>query len=776
MKCTRVVSCAVVVVVIVGVAFVGCSKSPPYAGDAMEQTASAPPPPPPPPPSLSVMPVEAPIAMKEKKGAAKADSARGGGPAGLALESEESRPEEAAAEEVNVPKAATRSWFPETFLFAPRVITDDNGVANVDVLVPDRLTTWRVLALAHSRNGAQSGAVTTLIGNLPVSIDVVVPPFLLVGDRVSLPVQVVNSTDAAVSRALTTTIEGGRLSGLPGTVRVDARGSTTSMASLDTPRPGEVVVVANVGSDDSVRRTIPVRSGGRLARVEHSGTLAAARSFGLPLEAGVLPGTVHATLTVFPGALGILRAELQSAPDRSSLDDDGYLLSLTGHARALGIKLGAPVDEKVLVRLTRLATQRAARRSISPELMAAMRLAPGALAHNSTTLLSRNGEHLAAFVARNQRPDGTFAGADGWPLQQLIVATADGLAAVRAGGQTEAGQRRAAAATVRARGAFERFAKQVDDPYTAAVVVASGAVQGEQLTSLCTLVQSALEKRDDGSQVLPAPIGVVRADGSAPTDVEATAWAILALRDFAPAAKVLPDLGASVLQAYRAGRGFGDGATNVVALDAVMLLFSAPLPQKVAVSLRINDKVVGSDALEGARLQEVLTLDADLDDAAGRGALAVTVTADPPVPGLSYVLAVRSAVPWPKAPADAGLNLTVSVSDLRVGATSDVVLRAVAPGGGALRLTQGLPAGVDAVRASLQRLVDDHTIESFDVVGGVVTMDAPARNQGELFTARFQIVPTLAGALHTQVASAELQGQPATAVYFPPMVWSISGG
>lgn len=770
MKRAHVVSC--VVVVVVGAAFVGCSKSSPYTGDAMEQTASAPPPP---PPSPSVMPVEAPRAMMEKKSAAKADSGRGGGSVTLSVtDSEESAPDDAPGAEVDVPKAATRSWFPETFLFAPRVITDDNGAANVDVLVPDRLTTWRVLALAHSRNGAQSGAVTTLIGNLPVSIDVVVPPFLLVGDRVSLPVQVVNSTDAAVSRALTTTIEGGRLSGLPGTVRVDARGSTTSMASLETPRPGEVVVVANVGSDDSVRRTIPVRSGGRPARVEHSGTLAAPRSFGLPLEAGVLPGTVHATLTVFPGALGILRAELQSAPDRSSLDDDGYLLSLTGHARALGIKLGAPVDEKVLVRLTRLATQRAARRSVSPELMAAMRLAPGALAHDSTTLLSRNGEHLAAFVARSQRPDGTFAGADGWPLQRLIVATADGLAAVRAGGQTEAGQRRAAAATVRARGAFERFAKQIDDPYTAAVVVASGAVQGEQKTSLCTLVQSALEKRGDGSQVLPAPIGVVRADGSAPTDVEATAWAILALQDFAPAAKVLPDLGASVLQAYRAGRGFGDGATNVVALDAVMLLFSAPLPQKVAVSLRVNDKVVGSDALEGARLQEVLTLDADLDDAAG-GALAVTVTADPPVPGLSYVLAVRSAVPWPKAPADAGLNVTVSVSDLRVGATSDVVLRAVAPGGAALRVTWGVPAGVDVVRASLQRLVDDRIIHSFDVVDGVVTLNVPARNQGELFTARIQIVPTLAGALHTQVASVQLMGRPDTAVYLPPTVWTISG-
>ena len=34
------------------------------------------------------------------------------------------------------------------------------GAAVVPVRVPDRLTTWRVLALAHSRTGAQAGAVT----------------------------------------------------------------------------------------------------------------------------------------------------------------------------------------------------------------------------------------------------------------------------------------------------------------------------------------------------------------------------------------------------------------------------------------------------------------------------------------------------------------------------------------------------------------------------------------------------------------------------------------
>ena len=70
------------------------------------------------------------------------------------------------------------------------------------VKVPDRLTTWRVLALAHSRQGGQAGAVTSFLGTLPTYVDPVVPAFLLAGDEVRLPVQVVNTTDAEVASPL----------------------------------------------------------------------------------------------------------------------------------------------------------------------------------------------------------------------------------------------------------------------------------------------------------------------------------------------------------------------------------------------------------------------------------------------------------------------------------------------------------------------------------------------------------------------------------------------
>src|SRR6185436_16620228 len=104
--------------------------------------------------------------------------------------------------EIEEPAAPTRAWFPETFLFAPLVVTNSDGVATHQVRVPDRLTSWRVLALAHSRAGAQAGAETTFRGTLPTYVDPVVPAFLMTGDEVSLPIQIVNTTDEAVTGTL----------------------------------------------------------------------------------------------------------------------------------------------------------------------------------------------------------------------------------------------------------------------------------------------------------------------------------------------------------------------------------------------------------------------------------------------------------------------------------------------------------------------------------------------------------------------------------------------
>jgi hypothetical protein len=246
----------------------------------------------------------------------------------------------------------------------------------------------------------------------------------------------------------------------------------------------------------------------------------------------------------------------------------------------------------------------------------------------------------------------------------------------------------------------------------------------------------------------------------------------LALKDHAASSALLPDLGAFVLSAYRPGVGFGDGQTSRVALEAVALIFNAPLPQKVVVSLSVDGKTVGSDALEGERLHDVMTLSAAIAPVSGKP-LSLVIEADPPVPGLSYLVALDYAVPFPE-PSEQGLSLDVTLPTLKVGETAELLVRATAPAGSSLVIQHGLPAGVDAVKPSLEALVQSGALISFEIKEGMVELVAPARRQGELFEARYKVVPTLAGTLHPRVASAALLGQPSSRVHFPPKAWTIA--
>jgi len=676
----------------------------------------------------------------------------------------------------------TRAWFPETFLFAPRLLTDADGNGSLEVRVPDRLTTWRVLALAHSRQGAQAGAVTTFPSQLPVSVDVVTPPFLVAGDRIALPVQLANMTDSTQRRTLTMRATGARLEGSTSSQSIPAQGTTSTTMWLQTAAPGTVAIEAGIG-DDAMVKSVEVLATGQPRQVEASGTLAAPRTVSLSTadaQGKPIAGSGKLAVRVFPGALAVLRSELGAAAARGSLQDDGYLMTLSAMLPSLSARLGSPVDDKELLRLRRLAAQRLARYALSPSLSSATSLAGGAVAHTPDSLLGRTGEHLVAFLAREQRPDGTWGGGSGVSVQQLLVTTADGLLALQAAAGTGASDveraestRRATAATIRARGAMERMLPQANDAYTAAAVVMAGAVDDASKRALQDQILKALVSGGDGTKFLHADDGVVRADGQVPDAVEATARAVLALKDFPAASTVLPDLGASVLSSYRPGRGFGDGATNRVALLAVAEVFKDPLPQQVTVTVRAKtgdtDVVIGSETLQGARLHEVLSLSGLLPTLGD--AVQVTLSSDPPLPGLSHVTSLSWSVPFAPPSAEAGLSLERELPrSLRVGTPADLLLRAVAPGGLPVTVVLGLPAGVDVVTRSLEALEEQGTIDSFTVVEGTVTLQAPARAQGELFVAKLVVVPTLAGAVRERLASVSAGG---SEVFVPPLVWRI---
>jgi hypothetical protein len=665
------------------------------------------------------------------------------------------------------PEAVTRAWFPETFLFEPLVVTDDKGEATVPVHVPDRLTTWRVLALAHSRTGAQGGATTSFLGTLPSYVDPVVPPFLIAGDTIKLPVQLINTTEAAVSSKLSYQIEGATLAGAEGQKTIPAQGSVVEYATVTAQRAGTIKLRVGLGATDAVARTIDVIPAGKPVTVTRAGTLAAPRTLKIEGPTGSDPMTDRVRLMVFPGALALLRSELAVSIARSGVAEDGYALLLAGKAAGLLQQLGDKADPQVLRDLAVVTGQRAIRHGRTLDVTRATLLAEASLAHLDNPVLARLGERAVEYLARNQRPDGTFSGATGWTLQRVLIATADGTRAASANLSTAQARQRAQGVQAKAQAAFARTFDQVTDGYTAAAILASGAVKGELADKFRKRVLDGIKAADDGSKYLEVGDKVVRADGSRPSIVEATALAVLALDGVKDAP--VADLGTLLLGSYTPAYGWGDGTTNLSCMRAILKLFQSPLPPSIKITLAMDGKPIASGQFDAAQLKDLLVLEGSAGGLAG--AHEWSISAEPAVAGLGFSLALHAWVPWEKQTVQKGLELQLPPKIAgKVGKAVEVPITAIAPSGREVHIRHALPAGVQADRPSLEALVSSGQLSRFEVADGKIDLHVNPLLPGQVFTAKYKVIPTLAGKLH---AAASLIETGTTTFHVPPSEWTI---
>src|SRR5262249_35066275 len=88
-----------------------------------------------------------------------------------------------------------RELFPQTLLWRPEVVTDDEGHASIDVDLADSITTWRLLASAVDTEGRLGATQTPLKVFQPFFVDVNLPVALTRGDEVTVPVVVSNYLD-----------------------------------------------------------------------------------------------------------------------------------------------------------------------------------------------------------------------------------------------------------------------------------------------------------------------------------------------------------------------------------------------------------------------------------------------------------------------------------------------------------------------------------------------------------------------------------------------------
>ena len=206
-----------------------------------------------------------------------------------------------------------RDYFPETLLWQPELITDDNGVATLELPLADSITTWRMTAAAVSAQGRLGGGEFPVRVFQPFFVDIDLPVSLTRNDEVSVPCVVYNYLDRPLEVELQ----------LKKDVWFEQINADTE-ARVVQLKPGDVQVVyypikvLNAGNHqfevtavagetaDAIRRAIEVVPDGRPIEQTVSGMLDEPLQMVFDIPEGAIEGSVRATLKLLPSTFSQL--------------------------------------------------------------------------------------------------------------------------------------------------------------------------------------------------------------------------------------------------------------------------------------------------------------------------------------------------------------------------------------------------------------------------------------------------------------------------------------
>lgn len=106
-----------------------------------------------------------------------------------------------------------RGTFKDTAYWNPSIVTDERGRATVEFTLPDNLTTWQLLAIAHTPTTLVGSVATEILETKHVIVRPVRPRFAVHGDRAELAAIVHNGTEEEQEFTVTLSgkgFEGGR--------------------------------------------------------------------------------------------------------------------------------------------------------------------------------------------------------------------------------------------------------------------------------------------------------------------------------------------------------------------------------------------------------------------------------------------------------------------------------------------------------------------------------------------------------------------------------------
>jgi uncharacterized protein YfaS (alpha-2-macroglobulin family) len=93
---------------------------------------------------------------------------------------------------------AIRTNFNETAFFYPQVYGDSNGVFTLTFTLPESLTRWKMLTLAHTKNVESGGLEAAMVTKKELMVTPNLPRFFREGDTITLAARIANMSDSTM--------------------------------------------------------------------------------------------------------------------------------------------------------------------------------------------------------------------------------------------------------------------------------------------------------------------------------------------------------------------------------------------------------------------------------------------------------------------------------------------------------------------------------------------------------------------------------------------------
>jgi hypothetical protein len=201
-----------------------------------------------------------------------------------------------------------REHFPETLLWKPELITDDEGkLQPLKVTLADSITTWRLAASAVTADGRLGSTQLPVKVFQPFFVDLNLPVSLTRNDEVGVPVVVYNylprpqTVTLTLAKAPWFTLSGDaerKLDLAAGEIR--SLRFTLKVGVVGTHKLRVTAQAGDVG--DALEREIEVVPDGRRVEIAQSGSLGQSATMTLEVPANAIPGSVKGFVKLYPSS------------------------------------------------------------------------------------------------------------------------------------------------------------------------------------------------------------------------------------------------------------------------------------------------------------------------------------------------------------------------------------------------------------------------------------------------------------------------------------------